>query len=374
MNTDYKTGLSSEIKELPIMRFIGDQLPEQMKTPEAKKTASKIFFWGGLAALAMWLVSSLPTLIQTFDNLIVFGGKLILFGLIAIIGIVFFALSPKIISALHRIGSVQIFKGQKKAVEANPIENLQLLTNEIDSALKDVDAKINEADGVRLDFIREASDLTNGSAKKARNVVSIYDDAKKLRAEAKILEDKGLNDKAREKNREADEMEATAYSLKFEVDADKETAAMFAQYANEFGKAIEILKDNRSAARQYLNATKTTIRIIEQKLRATSRMKNASDGIAAAFNIKDSWVFQVAMQSAQAAISANIATIRNNLSALNQNKTMIAGTKSANRAELDDFVQQMKEGKIKKLNVAEVSDPGHDLTPEETVDPGLRIL
>ena len=372
--TETKMSVPTELKELPIMQFIGNQVPEQLKTPEAKKTISKILFWGGLAALAAWFIHSLPTLLVTMDNLVAFGGKLILFGAIGIVGIVLFSLSPKIISFLHRMGTVAIFKADKDQISKNPIENLQLLVQDIDKAVKEVDNKINEADGVRVDFITDSANLDTSADKKFRSVKGLYDEAKKLEEESKAFEAKGMNEKSRDKKRESQELMQTAMMRKQEADADKETAAMFAQYANQFGGAIEILKDNRLAAKMYLSAVKTTINIIERKLTATTRMKNASEGIAAAFNIKDSWVFQVAMQSAQATISQNVATIRNNIQQLSQNSSLIKGTASANRAELDDFIKQMDDGKIKRLNVTQLSDPGYELLPEERVDKGFKIL
>jgi hypothetical protein len=369
-----KMQVPTEMRELPIMQFIGNQVPDQLKTPEAKKTISKIFFWGALAALAAFFVRSLPALLVMMDNLVDFRAKLLLFGLVGIVSIVLFLLSPKIINFLHRMGNVAIFKADKNQISKNPIENLQLLAIDVEKAVKEVDNKINEADGVRTDFITDSSNLDAAADKKFKSVTGLYNEAKKLETDADGLEAKGMNEKARDKRREAKEMFQTAMMRKQEAETVKDTAAMYAQYANQFGGAIEILKDNRLAAKMYLNATKTTINIIERKLTATTRMKNASEGIAAAFNIKDSWVFQVAMQSAQATISQNVATIRNNIQFLSQNRTLLNGTASANRAELDDFVKQMEAGQIKRLNVSELSDPGYELSPEQIVDKGFKIL
>jgi hypothetical protein len=43
-------------------------------------------------------------------------------------------------------------------------------------------------------------------------------------------------------------------------------------------------------------------------------------------------------------------------------------------AHADDFVKQMEAGQIKRLNVSELSDPGYELSPEQIVDKGFKIL
>jgi hypothetical protein len=387
MLTESKTRVEipNELRELPIMQYASSVIPEKLNTPEGKKFLSKVLVWGGIIALGVWFAKSLPSLIIMMDNAVEFGGKAILFGAVAIVAITLYGLAPRVIKMLHNMGNasldlvgrafdIQMFKKRKGLITKNPIENLQMLATDVEKAVKEVDNKINEADGVRTDFITDSSNLDKEADKKYLRVKGIYEEAKKFEKEAKDLESKGLSEKSRAKEREAQEYVQNAMMLKQEADADKETSKMYAQYANQFGKAIEILKDNRLAAKMYLNATKTSIRIIERKLTATNRMRNASEGIAAAFNIKDSWVFQVAMQSAQATISDNIATIRNNIQQLSQQRVLFNGTASANRAELDHFIQQMNRGEIKKLNVSEISNPGHELTPEETVDKGFNIL
>ncbi|MDR0607987.1 MAG: hypothetical protein LBG52_06715 [Candidatus Peribacteria bacterium] len=367
------------------MQFAGSVIPEKLKTPEGKKFLSQVLTYGGAAVLLWWLYHNAQALSDATGNLIDFSIKAILFGFLGIVAIVLYLLAPRIIKMLHNMGNavldlvgrafdIQMFKKRKELIAKNPIENLQMLAEDVEKAISEVDQKINQADGVRIDFVTDSTNLEEEADRKYKRVKGIYAEARKFEQEAKALTEKGLAEKARAKEREAQEYVQSAMMLKQEADADQETAGAFAQYANQFGKAIEILRDNRLAAKMYLKAAQTSIKIIERKLRATSRMRNASEGIAAAFNIKDSWVFQVAMQSAQATISENIATIRNNIQQLNQQRVLFNGTANANRAELDHFIQQMDRGEIKKLNIGEIVDPSHELTSEETVDKGCNIL
>jgi hypothetical protein len=382
MSTESKTRVEipNELRELPIMRYAESVVPEKLKTPEGKKLVSKVLTYGGCAVLVWLLFQNAQALSDATGNLVDFSINAIKFGFFGTIAVVLYLLAPGIVKLLHNMGNallgyagrvfdIQMFKAHKGLISKNPIENLEMLQKDAENAIKEVDTKINEADGVRQNFTSDAFQLDKDAEAKFLKVKGIYNDAKTFREEASTLKSKGLNEKSRAKEREADEYEQMAYNLKIEADADKDTALMYSQYSNQFGKAIEILKDNRSAARMYLNATKTSITIIKRKLDATTRMRNASEGIATAFNIKDTWIFQVAMQSAQAGISENIATIRNNIQQLNQNSVLLRGTKSANKAELDQFIQQMESGQIKKLNVSEITNTGYEgpINPEYTI-------
>jgi hypothetical protein len=88
---------------------------------------------------------------------------------------------------------------------------------------------------------------------------------------------------------------------------------------------IEVLKDNESAARIYVSTLDSSISILQKKMEATQKMKNATEGLADVFNIKDGWVFQEAMSAATQAISQNIASIRSNLEFLDQNNNITVG-------------------------------------------------
>jgi hypothetical protein len=372
--TVQKLEVPVEMQNLPIMQFIGDSLPAPMQTPEAKKTVSKAIVYGSFVAIAGLFIYNLKSITETVSGLIDFSVKLAILGLAAGGLILMAVLGPGIIDLLHKAGDIQIFKWRKKQIEDNPIESLQMLMQEQDTVLREVDKKINEVSGTREGFTRDAQDLDVSAEKQLQIALNLAKDAKKMSENVPELQAKGLTEKANQTTRDAKETTNTAYLAKTEAMGKKDTAAMFAQYSNQFGKVIEILKDNRSALRIQMSATKTSINMLERQLSATSRMKNATEGLAAAFNMKDSYVFVTAMNSAKATISNNVASIRNNIQLLNQNAALNGGSTSANKAELDLFIQQMEQGQIKKLNVSEIVDTEHELTTAEKVDAGFSIL
>ena len=93
--------------------------------------------------------------------------------------------------------------------------------------------------------------------------------------------------------------------------------------------------------------------IISKKLEATQKMKNATDGLAEVFNIKDSWVFQEAMNAATGAISQNIASIRSNLDFLDQNNNITVGG-APTQGELEEFIQKVDQRNLKMLALPDV--------------------
>ena len=102
-------------------------------------------------------------------------------------------------------------------------------------------------------------------------------------------------------------------------------------------------------------------------------MKNATEGLADVFNIKDGWVFQEAMSAATQAISQNIASIRSNLEFLDQNNNItVGGTPS--QQELEDFVKKVDERNLTVLNVPAIGSAGHTLSSDERIDKGFTLL
>jgi len=136
---------------------------------------------------------------------------------------------------------------------------------------------------------------------------------------------------------------------------------------------IEVLKDNESAARIYVSTLDSSISILQKKMEATQKMKNATEGLADVFNIKDGWVFQEAMSAATQAISQNIASIRSNLEFLDQNNNItVGGTPS--QQELEEFVKRVDERNLTILNVPMIAGSNYDLKPEEKFDKGFSLL
>lgn len=371
MTTSNNNSLANTIpaslkSQLPIFQVIGDKLPAVVKTPEAKKTFSALIFWVLMIGGVIAFVKYLPLLLQ-------YAQQSVLFVLFGIVFIVLLMLAPKIISVLHRLGTVLLFKGEKAIIRNNPIESLQLLSREAKDTLKRVKEKIANVDGVRIDMIQSGVTAQNAAQEK-------YTFAKRFTTEAGNLEQKGKEaeqaqdrEKANALNRDAKETRTKAFLLGKEGEAEEQNARSYAQYANQFAKVLEVLKDNESAARIYVSTLDSSISIINKKMEATSKMKNATDGLAEVFNIKDGWVFQEAMGAATSAISQNIAAIRSNLEFLDQNNSVtVGGTPS--QEELTAFIQKVDQRNLTKLNVNEVGQSYHDLTNEEKVDKGFSLL
>jgi hypothetical protein len=134
-----------------------------------------------------------------------------------------------------------------------------------------------------------------------------------------------------------------------------------------------VLKDNESAARIYVSTLDSSISILQKKLEATQKMKNATEGLADVFNIKDGWVFQEAMSAATQAISQNIASIRSNLEFLDQNNNITVGG-APSQGELEAFMKKVDERNLTRLNVPMIASGNYDLKPEEKVDKGFTLL
>jgi hypothetical protein len=285
--------------------------------------------------------------------------------------IVLLLLAPRIISFLHRLGTTILFKGETSIVRNNPIASLQMLLQDAKDTLKRVKAKIASVDGVRLDMIQSGVHAQDAAQEK-------YALAKRFTAQAASIESElGAAATDAEKqaslNREAKETRTKAFLLGKEGEAEEQNARSYAQYANQFAKVLEVLRDNESAARIYVSTLDSSISIIAKKMEATNKMKSATDGLAEVFNIKDGWVFQEAMGAATAAISQNIASIRSNLEFLDQNNTVtVGGTPS--QEELNAFMQKVDERQLQMLNVSTVASPAHDLGPDERVDKGFSLL
>ena len=350
--------------QLPIFQVLGDRLPAAVKTPEGKKTISAAIFWIIVIGGAVAFVKYLPMLLE-------FAQKAVLLTVFSIILIVLLLLAPKIISFLHRLGTTILFKGEKSIIRNNPIESLQMLLQDAKDTLKRVKAKIASVDGVRLDMIQSGVRAQDAAQEK-------YGLAKRFTQQAANIESQtGAAGSDAEKlaslNREAKETRTKAFLLGKEGEAEEQNARSYAQYANQFAKVLEVLRDNESAARIYVSTLDSSISIIAKKMEATNKMKSATDGLAEVFNIKDGWVFQEAMGAATAAISQNIASIRSNLEFLDQNNTVTVGG-APSQEELNAFMQKVDERNMQMLNVSAIGSAGHDLRPEERVDKGFSLL
>ena len=381
MEQPTKTAVPSSLRELPIFNpqfgignFIENKLPEQLKTPEAKKAIGKWGFWLTAAAIIGMIAYNANAISTGIGNFIEIGYKAIILGVVGIATVSLYLLAPALIRLFTRIGSIKIHKAETKVITDDPIPSLELQALEVDKAEEEVGKKVTEADGVRNDFISDAQTLDKESAKQLLQIKGMYKDIKTMEEQIPILREKGLEEEARENERKVKEYTKAALMKKAVAESGQETAATYLQYANEFGKAIEIIKDNQSDLRSFSTALKTSIVILDRKLKATSRMKSASEGLAQAFQIKDSWVFSLAMRAAQENINQNVAAIKNNVQFLSQNRLMTQGSSGVNREELDNFMKEMESGAIKKLNIPKLADPSYKLTADERPDKGFNIF
>jgi hypothetical protein len=366
-NTTALTTIPAELKnQLPIFQVIGDKLPAAIKSVASNKTVAKIFYAALLIGGSFWFFKNI-------DMLLAYAQKSVWFVVYSIILIVLLLLTPKIISVLHRLGSVLLFKGEKAIVRNNPIESLQMLLQDAKDTLKRVKDKITHVDGVRIDMIENGTQAQRTAEDKYNMVKRLAAETSKLEESAADATSQGDAQKANDLARQSKEVRTKAFLLGKEGEAEEQNARSYAQYANQFAKVVEVLKDNESAARIYVSTLDSSISILQKKMEATQKMKNATEGLADVFNIKDGWVFQEAMSAATQAISHNIASIRSNLEFLDQNNNITVGG-APSQQELEDFVKKVDERNLTMLNVSVVGSASYDLKPEEKTDKGFSLL
>lgn len=361
------TVIPAELKnQLPIFQVLGDRLPAPLKTVKGRKTISSVFYWALIIGGAFWFFKNI-------DTLLAYASKSILFVTFSILLIVLLMLAPQIISVLHRLGKTLLFKSEKSIVRNNPIISLQMLLNDAKDTLKRVKEKIAHVDGVRIDMIQSGVQSQNTAEQKYSLVKRLVAEASKNEENAAAASAQKNAEKANEHSRLAKETRTKAFLLGKEGEAEEHNARSYAQYANQFAKVIEVLKDNGSAARIYVSTLDSSITILQKKMEATQKMKNATEGLSDVFNIKDGWIFQEAMSAATQAISQNIASIRSNLEFLDQNNNITVGG-APSQQELEDFVKKVDERNLTVLNVSEVGSSGYNLSNDEKIDKGFSLL
>lgn len=360
--------IPAELKnQLPIFQVLGENIPAaSTPTVQGKRGFSKFVYWALIAGGGYLFF-------RNIDSLLAFAQKSVLFIGFTIVFLVLLLLMPKIVNLLHRAGTMLLFKSEKQLVRSNPITALELLLRESKDTLKRVKEKITHVDGVRIDMIQSGTQSQQTAEQKYTFVKKLTADASTRESQAAEATQKGEMEKANEHNRSAKEIRTKAFLMAKEGEAEEHNARAYAQYANQFAKVIEVLKDNESAARIYVNTLDSSIQILRKKLEATQKMKNATEGLADVFQIKDGWVFQEAMGAATQAISHNIASIRSNLEFLDQNNNVtVGGTPS--QEELEAFVKKVDERQLTRLNVPLIGSAGYDLKTEDKADQGFNIL
>jgi hypothetical protein len=361
-----KSTLPAELKALPIFQVLGDKISTAAAKPETKKMAASVLFWALVVGGSAWFFANLTSILKAVET----SFKIAAWG----IGFVtLLLLAPKIIKLLHKAGKLLLFKGEKELIRRNPIATLQLLLNDAKDTLKRVKEKISNVDGVRINMITDAQTGKEEAEIKYKQVMALTTSAREADAKAEEYVKQGQQEKANASKREANELRITATLRKQEGEASEQTSRQYAQYGNQFAKVLEVLKDNESAARIYVNALGSSITIIDKKMEATSKMKNATEGMADVFNIKDGWQFQEAMSAATEAISSNIASIRSNLEFLDENRTINMGGQST-QAELEQFINSVDNGRLQTLNVSEITEASYEMTNEQKIDKGFNLL
>lgn len=358
------TVITEDVKsQLPIFQLLGNQLPAKMQAPEAKKTAGKVIYWSALAAIVYFFFANISTLLE-------FAAKSVLFVVLGIVLFVLISLAPQIIGFLNRIGRTMLFKGEQDFVSKNPVASLKLLMADMRDTLKKIKDKIISVEAVKIDMEQNAETQRQEAVLKAKQVEGLKKAMDELEKEIPGLKASGQIEEASKKQRKVNELKGTIQARMAEGNAAEQLSKQYIQYANQFGKVVEVLKDNESGATIYYQATNSSVNIIEAKLNATGKMRKATEGIADVFNIKDGWVFDTAMSAATAQISQNLATMKNNLENVAMNQTFVPG--QLDTADVDAFLKRSES--LKTLNIQEITDPSHQLTAEEKVDKAFNIL
>jgi len=389
--TTYKPAVQTvdipdQIGSLPIFALMKNNLQnisstaanQVATTPEGKKTVSNLIFWGILGFTGYFLYNNYTKINDLLSGMINMSWQLlVLIGYVAIF-IFLYSMRGYIVGWFHKIGaalnrfvSTEIFKKEKAYVQSNAIATLQLKALDADASVTAAENGVTDVEAAQNNALGEAKRNENEAKEKYSYLVqcnnAIQDEIMPALTEAKANKDSA---KISSWTRKLSDMTANAAIAKSEYEAATESKNLYAQFANQIAKMIDILRDNAVSARIMAKALRSSIRIIEKKLETTSNINRATKNIAGAFDIKNSWDFDVAMNAVNMAIDQNIAQIKTNIRFADQSRGVIAGTISA--GELNSFVTGMKD--VKPLNLTEIASSAHELTAEEIVDPTFNIL
>ena len=373
------TTVPDGLKSLPIFQVLGNNLnslPAKIQTPEGKKLVAKgAVAVAGVAGAAV-IYTHIGAITAGLARVLTFVGYLALLlgvGGVAIIGaLVFIYRFPQIVNSLDNMARVKIMGADKKFIRHNFMDQLNILLEDAKDTLVKVRAKNRDVDAARLNVIQKAQDKEKERVKSYDAVKRIGTEVVKMQAEQAEYTKKGMTEKAAQIGRDIKEALSAATLQKAEGDASGDAAKLYAQCGNQVSKVLEILRDNESAAKIYVGAITSSIKIIQDKVNVTSDINKATQNLADVFNISEGWRFLEAMDAANYTISANIANIRSNLQFVDENKGAIAGTMSVD--ELAGFTKQLESGNMKSLNVAQITDASYELQSSDIADNTLKIL
>ena len=266
--------------QLPIFQVLGDRIPsvgssssDTTGTAKPKSKFATIVFWALILGGAYWFASNINSILTMVEKTM----RIVIFSIVILILVM---LAPKIISFLHRLGTTLLFKGEKEIIRRNPIESLQLLLREAKDTLKRVKDKIAHVDGVRIDMIQSGQAAQQSATAKYTHAKRFTTQAAELETKADSAQKSGDLQRESAARRDAKETRTKAFLLGKEGEAEEQNARSYAQYANQFAKVIEVLKDNESAARIYVSTLDSSISILQKKLEATNKMKSDTFGWA----------------------------------------------------------------------------------------------
>lgn len=378
--------IPDQIGTLPIFALMKNNLQnissdvanQVATTPEGKKTVSNLVFWAILIVSGYFLYTNYTNINDFLSGMIDMSWQLlVLIGYVAIF-VFLYSMRGYFVNWFHKIGAsinrfvtTEIFKKEKAYVQSNAIATLQLKALEADKSVTDAENGVTNVEAAQNNALGEAKRNEKEAQEKYSFLVqcntAIQDEIMPALNEAKKNKDSA---KISAWSRKLSDMTANAAIAKSEYEAATESKNLYAQFANQIAKMIDILRDNAVSARIMAKALRSSIRIIEKKLETTSNINRATKNIAGAFDIKNSWDFDVAMNAVNMAIDQNIAQIKTNIRFADQSRGVITGTISA--GELNSFVTGMKN--VKPLNLTEIASSAHELTAEEIVDPTFNIL
>ena len=369
------TQIPEGLKALPIFQVIGDSLP---KTPEGKKTVAKVVAVVIGVAIAALFIKNIDMINSWLGKFVEFSSILLLLGVLAVVGIVFIARFPQIVSMLDNMAKVKLFGAEKGFVRRNFMNQLSVLLADAKDALKKVRDKITEVVGSKLMLDQKASEKGKLKEQKWETVKRINTEVQQMSKELEDLKKKAetnaaLGEKVSAKSREIKEALNTASLRTAEANAASDGEKLYIQCSNQIAKVIEILKDNESAAKIYVGAITSSVQIIQDKVAITTDINKATQNLAEVFNISEGWKFLECMDAANFTISNNIANIRENLQFVEDNRGAIAGTMTAE--ELNQLTAKLDAGNgMTALNVSQLTDASYELQPDQIADKTLKIF
>lgn len=375
--TQITKAIPDGLKKLPIFQVIGDSLatniPAVVRTPEQGKTVATVAAGGLVIGAGYLFFTNLSTISMGLLGILGIFAEIGAIAIGVILGIVLLTQWNRIVNGLNNVARVKIRKTEKNFVRNNFMDQLSVLLDDAKDTLTKVKNKIVTVEASKIKVIQKSQEKLEESKKAFENVIRITDEVNKIEKNIAELSKKGgYDEKVNDMIREQKTARMTATLRKSEGESANDSAKLYAQCGNQISKVVEILKDNECAAKIYVGAIVSSVKIMQEKVEVTNDINLATQNLAEAFQIKDSWMFVEAMDAAQSTIAANIANIRGNLQFVDENRGAIGGTMTTE--ELNNFSNKLNSGTMKTLNVAQVTSANYTLADDEIVASDMNIL